>query len=113
MKYLLMTAVLLALSSGRILLAADTVPEFKIESCSAAEAMSGSVGRNVQACFQDEQTAKDTLRQNWSSHDRHPKPKGGQKDEDLSWCRQARWSALPAVFCYDRRVPQPQVVPWP
>ena len=69
MKYLFMTAVLLALSSGRILLAADTVPEFKIESCSAAEEMSGSAARNVQACLQDEQTAKDTLRQNWSSYD--------------------------------------------
>jgi hypothetical protein len=70
MKYLLMAAVLLALSSGRILLAADAVPEFKIESCSAAEEMSGSAARNVQACLQDEQTAKDTLRQNWSSFDR-------------------------------------------
>ena len=69
MKYLFMTAVLLALYSGRILLAAETVPEFKIESCSAAEEMSGSAARNVQACLQDEQTAKDTLRQNWRSYD--------------------------------------------
>src|SRR3974377_2252108 len=69
MKYLFMTAVLLALSSGRILLAADTVPEFKIESCRAAEGEPGSAGRNVEACFQDEQTAKDTLRENWNSYD--------------------------------------------
>ena len=68
MKYLFVTAVLLALSSGRILLAADTLPEFKIESCRAAE-KSESTGRNVGTCFQDEQTAKDTLRQNWSSYD--------------------------------------------
>ena len=69
MKYFFMTAVFLALSSGRILLAANTLPEFKIESCRAAEEMSGSAARNVEACFQDEQTAKDTLRQNWSSYD--------------------------------------------
>src|SRR3974390_3834341 len=70
MKYLFVTAILLALSSGRILLAADTVPEFKIESCRAAEQMIGSAADNVRACFQDEQTAKDTLRHNWSSYDR-------------------------------------------
>ena len=69
MKYLFMTAVFLALSSGRILLAANTLPEFKIESCRAAEQMSGSATRNVEACFQDEQNAKDTLRQNWRSYD--------------------------------------------
>src|SRR3974390_2831183 len=69
MKFLFMTAGLLALSSGRILLAADTVPEFKIESCSAAEEMSGSAARNVQACLQDEKSEKDTFLQNWSSYD--------------------------------------------
>ena len=69
MKYLFMTAVFLALSSGRILLAADTVPEFKIESCRAAEGEPGAAARNVESCFQDEQNAKDTLRQNWSSYD--------------------------------------------
>src|SRR3974390_3133221 len=68
MKYLFVTAVLLALSSGWILLAADTLPDFKIESCRAAE-KSESTGRNVGTCFQDEQTAKDTLRINWSSYD--------------------------------------------
>jgi hypothetical protein len=40
--------------------------EFKIESCRAAEE-SGSAARNAQACFQDEQKAKDTLHQNWST----------------------------------------------
>ena len=65
MKYIFVTAVLLALSSGRILLAADTVPEFKIESCRAAE----DTGSNAQACFEDEQKAKETLQQNWSSYD--------------------------------------------
>ena len=60
MKYLFVTAVLLALSSGRILLAADTLPEFKIESCRAAEGVPGSAARNVESCFQDEQNAKDT-----------------------------------------------------
>jgi hypothetical protein len=68
MKYLFVTGVLLALSSGEILLAADTVPAFKIESCRAAEE-SGSVSRNAQACFQDEQNAKDTLKQNWTTYD--------------------------------------------
>jgi len=65
MKYIFVTAVLLALSSGRILLAADTVPQFKIESCRAAE----ETGSNAQACFEDEQKAKETLQQNWSSYD--------------------------------------------
>src|SRR3974390_2066165 len=69
MKYLLVTSVFFALSAGQTLLAADTLPEFKIESCRAAEEISGSAARNVQACFQDEQTAKDTLHQNWSSYD--------------------------------------------
>ncbi len=68
MKYSSVTAVLLVLSSGTILFAADTFPEFKIESCRAAEE-SGSAARNAQACFQDEQKAKDTLHQNWSTYD--------------------------------------------
>jgi hypothetical protein len=68
MKYFFVTAALLALSSGRILLAADTIPEFKIESCRAADE-GGSATRNAQACFEDEQKAKETLRQNWSSYD--------------------------------------------
>ncbi len=67
LRYLVAIAVILAFSPGRILLAADTVPEFKIESCRAAE--EGSAARNAQACFQDEQNAKDTLRQNWSTYD--------------------------------------------
>ncbi len=68
MKYVITTAILLALASGRILLAADTVPEFKIETCRAAEE-SGSAARDAQACFQDEQKAKDTLRESWATYD--------------------------------------------
>jgi hypothetical protein len=50
------------------LFAADRFPEFKIESCRAA-GESGSAARNAQAFFQDEQKAKDTLHQNWSTYD--------------------------------------------
>ena len=70
MKYLLVTSVFFALSSGQTLLAANAAPpEFKIESCRVAEEMSELADQNVQACFQDEQRAKDTLRQNWRSYD--------------------------------------------
>jgi hypothetical protein len=59
--------------AGQILLAAaDKVPEFKIESCRTAEQIGGAV-RNAQQCFQDEQSAKDTLRQTWSSFDNQQK----------------------------------------
>jgi hypothetical protein len=68
MKYCFVTTVLVALFSGRILFAADAVPEFAIESCRAAEE-SGSAARNAQACFQDEQTAKNTLQKNWANYD--------------------------------------------
>src|SRR4051794_24742471 len=67
MNLLWLTApALLTLSSG--LLAADTVPQFKIESCREAED-SGPASRNAQSCFRDEQTAKETLQQKWSSYD--------------------------------------------
>jgi hypothetical protein len=69
MKDLLVTSVFFALSSGQTLLAANTLPEFKIESCRVAEEMSELADQNVQACFQDEQRAKDTLRQNWRGYD--------------------------------------------
>jgi hypothetical protein len=68
MRYLFVAAVLVAASSGRSLFVADSIPEFKIESCRAAEE-SGSAARNAQACFQDEQNAKDTLQKNWSRYD--------------------------------------------
>jgi hypothetical protein len=54
-------------SDRQILLVADTVPKFKIESCRAAE--QGSEGRDAQGCFRDEQSAKDKLRETWSSFD--------------------------------------------
>ena len=70
MEYLLVTSVFFALSSGQTLLAANAAPpEFKIESCRVAEEMSELADQNMQACFQDEQRAKDTLRQNWRSYD--------------------------------------------
>lgn len=50
------------------MIAADALPEFRIETCRQAEE-SGSVSRNAQACFQDEETAKDTLKQSWASYD--------------------------------------------
>ncbi len=53
--------------AGQIFLAGDTVPEFKIDTCRAAE--SGSRGRDAQKCFQDEQAAKDKLKESWSSFD--------------------------------------------
>jgi hypothetical protein len=65
MKHLFITAVLLATCSGHSLLAADAFPEFKIGSCRQAEALS----RDAQACFRDEQNAKDTLQQNWKTYD--------------------------------------------
>ncbi len=68
MKLLFATAVLLELSAGRILLAAQAVPEFKIESCRQAEE-SGPSSRDAQACFRDEQTAKETLQKNWNTYD--------------------------------------------
>lgn len=67
MKQRFVLGVLLALSSGQVVLAADNVPEFTA-SCREAEE-SGTASRNAQACFQDEQTAKDTLKQNWSTYD--------------------------------------------
>jgi hypothetical protein len=66
-KRLFVPAVILVLSSGQFLLAADKVPEFK-PNCRDAEE-SGTASRNAQACFQDEQTAKDTLKQNWTTYD--------------------------------------------
>jgi hypothetical protein len=72
MKHLFITAVVLATCSAHSLLAADAFPEFKIESCRQAEE-SGSASRNAQACFQDEQTAKDTLQQNWKTYDSNQK----------------------------------------
>jgi hypothetical protein len=66
-RQLFLVAALLALQSGQMI-AADALPEFKIETCRQAEE-SGSVSRNAQACFQDEETAKDTLKQSWASYD--------------------------------------------
>jgi hypothetical protein len=60
MKHLFIIAMLLATCSGPSLLAADAFPEFKIGSCRQAEE-TGSVSRDAQACFRDEQNAKDTL----------------------------------------------------
>jgi hypothetical protein len=65
--YLFVTAAVLGLCSGPII-AADAVPEFKVETCRQAEE-SGSASRNAQACFQDEEKAKDTLKENWSTYD--------------------------------------------
>jgi hypothetical protein len=67
MRHLFVTTVLLGFYSGPII-AAEAVPEFKINSCRQAEE-SGSASRNAQACFQDEQKAKDTLKQNWTTYD--------------------------------------------
>ncbi len=67
MRHLFVTAVLLGFYAGPMI-AADAVPEFKIDSCRQAEE-SGSASRNAQACFQDEQKAKDTLKQNWTTYD--------------------------------------------
>jgi hypothetical protein len=50
------------------LLAADGLPQFKIDSCRAAEE-NGSAGRDAQSCFRQEQSAKETLQQKWSSYD--------------------------------------------
>ncbi len=68
MKYLFLIPVLLTLDPGQRLVAADAVPNFKIETCRQAEE-SGSASRNAEACFQDEQNAKDTLLRNWSTYD--------------------------------------------
>ncbi len=67
MKYLFVSAVLLACVPGQRLLAADRFPEFKIESCRPAETT--VEGRTAQGCFQDEQNAKDKLKETWSSFD--------------------------------------------
>ncbi len=67
MKYLFTSAVLLACVPGQSLLAADKFPEFKIESCRPAETT--VEGRTAQGCFQDEQNAKDKLKETWSSFD--------------------------------------------
>ncbi len=67
MRNLFVTAVLLGFYAGPMF-AADAIPELKIESCRQAEE-SGSASRNAQACFQDEQNAKDTLKQNWTTYD--------------------------------------------
>jgi hypothetical protein len=68
MKHLFVTAVLLAVCSGHTVFASGGLPEFKIKSCRQAEE-SGSASRDAQACFRDEQTAKDTLRENWKTYD--------------------------------------------
>ena len=67
MKFLWMTAAAF-ISLPSALLAADSIPQFKIGSCRAAEE-NGTPGRDAQSCFRDEQTAKDTLQQKWSSYD--------------------------------------------
>jgi hypothetical protein len=64
-KQLFLAAALVALQSGQMI-AAEALPEFKIETCRQAEE-SGSASRNAQSCFQDEEKAKDTLKQNWAS----------------------------------------------
>jgi hypothetical protein len=67
MRHPFVTALLVGFYSGPII-AADGFPEFKVDSCRQAEE-SGSASRNAQACFQDEQKAKDTLKQNWTTYD--------------------------------------------
>ncbi len=67
MRHLFVIAVLLAFYAGPMI-AADAIPEFKSDSSRQAEE-SGSASRNAQACFQDEQKAKDTLKQNWTTYD--------------------------------------------
>jgi hypothetical protein len=70
MKYLFASAVLLACVPGKSLFAADRFPEFKIESCRSAETGAATLeGRTAQGCFKDEQTAKDKLKETWSSFD--------------------------------------------
>ncbi len=53
---------------GRIV-AADKVPEFKVACRSADTGHATIEGRNAQVCFQDEQDAKDKLKETWSSFD--------------------------------------------
>ncbi len=67
MRHLFVTAVFLGFYAGPMI-ASEAVPEFKIDSCRQAEE-SGSASRNAQACFQDEQNAQDTLKQNWTTYD--------------------------------------------
>jgi hypothetical protein len=67
MKFLFVTAAaILALPSG--VLAAENLPQFKAEGCRAVEE-NKSTGRDAQTCFRDEQIAKESLQQNWSSYD--------------------------------------------
>jgi hypothetical protein len=67
MKFLCVTAAaILTLPSG--VLAADNLPQFKAEGCRVVEE-NKSTGRDAQTCFRDEQKAKETLQQNWSSYD--------------------------------------------